>query len=244
VRESAESSDTDELQISLERGVISQEAAQEAVMARWKDLTRCYGEAGNAMGFAGGPVTLRFLVDGKGVITDVRVLETQLGNFEVERCLIRVGRGVQFPRPQGNATAQVDYTLEFRSTGAIAVMELAPEELTTSLPGLFAQVAGACDQLGADEVAATLYIDAAGRVRSVGLASAGAVDEAAATCVATAIKGWNVRLSAVQGGVGRVTVPVRGADVMASRDLGPQMKRYSRASAPPRARPRRGRVRR
>jgi len=82
VREASEANDTDGLQISLEHGVITQEAAQEAVMARWKDLTRCYGQAGPAMGFAGGAVTMRFVVDGRGDTTDVRIVDSQLGHFE------------------------------------------------------------------------------------------------------------------------------------------------------------------
>src|SRR4051812_12640502 len=178
VRESSESTDTDGLQISLEHGVISQEAAQEAVMAQWKELTRCYGQAGTAMGFAGGPVTMRFLVDDHGDTADVRIVDSQLGNFEVERCLVTVGRAVRFPKPKGNATAHVDYTMEFRSTGAIAVMELPVEELNAQLPTLVTRLAGACEGLGAEEVAATLYVDAAGTVRSVGLASAAPFDEA------------------------------------------------------------------
>jgi hypothetical protein len=243
VREAAESSDTDGLQISLEHGVISQDAAQEAVMARWKELTRCYGQAGPAMGFAGGPVTMRFMVDGRGVTADVRIVDSQLGNFEVERCLVGVGRTIAFPQPKGNATAHIDYTLEFRSTGAIAVMDLPVDELNAQLPALVTRLAGACEGLGAEEVAATLYIDAAGAVRSVGLASPAPFDETAGHCISESIRHWSVRLAAIQGGVGRVTVPLRSGDLVARRDTSTEGRRYSRSSAG-RARPRRDRPRR
>ena len=231
VREASDTGDTDGLQISLEHGVISQEAAQQAVMAEWKELTRCYSEAGPAMGFAGGAVTLRFFVDGHGAITDVRIVESRVGNFEVERCLVGVGRKVRFPQPKGNALAQVDYTLEFRSTGAVAVLDLALDELSAELPALWARLAGACEGgLGADEVAATFYVDAAGAVRSVGLASAASLDESAGRCVSDSIRRWNVRLAAVQGGVGRVTIPLRNGDLVAHRD-GAEARRYSRTTA-------------
>jgi hypothetical protein len=242
VRESSEASDTDGLQISLEQGVITQEAAQEAVMARWKDLTRCYGQAGPAMGFAGGAVTMRFVVDNRGDTTDVRIVDSQLGHFEVERCLVGVGRAIRFPRPRGNATAQVDYTLEFRSTGAMAVVDLASDELSTQLPALVTRLAGACEGLGADEVAATLYVDASGVVRSVGLASAAPFDEVAGRCVSESIRHWSVRLAAIQGGVGRVTVPLRSGDLVARRETESEMKRQRTSSG--RARARRDRPRR
>jgi hypothetical protein len=241
VRDAVESDDTDGLQVRLDHGVISQEAAQEAVMRRWKDLTGCYAQAGTAMGFAEGPVTLRFLVDPAGATTDVRVIKTRLGNFEVERCLITVGRGIRFPRPSGNAEATVDYPLEFRSTGEIPVVDLIAEDLTDHLPGLFARLGSECEQLGAEEVQATMYIDAAGTVRSVGLAALTAVDEQKASCVSAAIRRWNVRTGAVQGGLGRVTVAVRSGDLVA-REPSSEVRRYSRASATARARPRRGRA--
>jgi hypothetical protein len=226
VREASEARDTDELQISLERGVISQEAAQDAVARRLPDLTRCYTRAGAAMGFAGGRVSLRFLVDGRGAITDVRVTESRLGNFEVERCLIEVGRTVIFPRPRGNASATVDYSLEFRSTGDLAVTDLAPQVVEPRLPTLYARLGG-CPGLGPEEVTATLYVDTAGAVRSAGLASEEAVAAEAADCVATALRRWTVRLTEVRAGVGRVTLPLRRADMVSRRET-PAQARYSR----------------
>jgi hypothetical protein len=241
VREASEASDTDGLQINLEHGVISQEAAQEAVMAHWKELTRCYGQAGPAMGFAGGSVNMRFEVDGQGTTTDVRIVDSQLGNFEVERCLVSVGRTIRFGRPRGNTTAQVDYSMEFRSTGDIAVLDLPLDEMNAQLPALVTRLAGACEGLGADEIAATIYVDSGGAVRSVGLASAAAFDEAAGRCVSESIRHWSVRLAAIRGGVGRVTVPLRSGDLVAQRQAAAQVHRYSPRTSAGRARVRRDR---
>jgi hypothetical protein len=243
VREASEAGDTDGLQINLEHGVITQEAAQEAVMSHWKELTRCYGQAGPAMGFAGGSVSMRFVVDGGGDTRDVRIVDSQLGNFEVERCLAAVGRTIHFPRPRGNATAQVDYSLEFRSTGAIAVLDLPLDEMNAQLPALITRLAGACEGLGADEVAATLYVDASGAVRSVGLASAASFDEVAGRCVSESIRHWSVRLAAIRGGVGRVTVPLRSGDLVAHREAASAERRYSPRTSAGRARVRRDRPR-
>jgi TonB family protein len=236
VHEAAEAGDTDDLQISLQHGFIKQEAAQEALARRLPELTRCYERAGAAMGFAGGQVTLRFEVNARGETSDVRVTESRLGNFEVESCLLGVGRTVRFPRPKGNAAATVEYPLEFRSTGDIAVMEVGTAALEPQLPALYARIASACAPLGAAEVSATFYVDAAGNVRSAGLASDEDLDAEAAGCVAAALRRWNVRLSEVQGGVGRVTVPLRSVDLVARREPSPEVRRYSRASATARAR--------
>jgi hypothetical protein len=214
--------------VQLEHGVIASEAAQEAVMKRWSALTRCYGDAGEAMTFAGGAVTLRFVVKPDGSTSDVRVADSRLGNFAVERCLITVGRTVAFPRPEGGAEATVDYTLEFRSTGETPVMELATAPVAAELPSLMANVAVACPNLGADELSMTLYIGPRGAVRSVGFASAEAVDADALACVATAVHQWTIPTAAPGGRtIGRVTMPLRSQDLIAAREA-PQASRRVR----------------
>lgn len=217
--------------VTLEHGVISAEEAQRAVMQRWTALSRCYGEAGEAMTFAGGSVTMRFVVSRTGTTTDVRVAESRLGNFAAERCLIAVGRTVTFPRPQGSATATVDYSLEFRATGELPVMELGAERITSELPGLLSHLAGACAGLGADELMATLYIGARGVVRSVGLATDTAVEPEAAACVAAAIHQWTAPAAAPGGRtIGRTTLALRNADVIAARES-PQASRRTRLTS-------------
>jgi hypothetical protein len=229
VHEASETTDTDGLQVALQHGVIRQEAAQEAITARLRELTRCYGQAGPAMDFAGGVVSLRFIVDARGATTEVRVIESQLGNFEVERCLMSVGAAVKFPRPLGNATATVDYSLEFRSTGEVPVQELPAGQLDAELPALHARLYAECQRLGADQVSATVYFDAAGTVRSSGLASPEPVDAAAASCVSTVVRRWHLHAGAVHGGVGRVTVPLRAADLVAQYNAA-EARRHARSS--------------
>jgi hypothetical protein len=219
VREASESTDIDGLAVALDHGFISQESAQDAVMRRWPELKRCYQEAGPAMAFAGGPVSLHFVVDPTGHTTDVQVRETRLGNFAVERCLVGVGRQVTFPRPQGGAEATVDYSLEFQSAGGVAVVDLPPSEVEAQVPALHARIHSACERLGADEVTATLYVEGTGAVRSAGLSADGALDAGAVTCVARALAGAVVRPAEFRGpGLGRVTVALREADLLAARD--------------------------
>jgi hypothetical protein len=230
VREATEETDTSGLEVRLEEGTLSQEAAQEAITRRFKDLTRCYREAGPAMGYADGAVSLRFVVDTRGAASDVRVTESRLGNFAVEQCLISVGRTIAFPRAQGAATANVDYTLEFRSSGDLPVVDLPGGQLDAELPTLFARVAGDCERVGADEVLATVYIDAAGAVRSVGLASRSTLDGEAARCLSSSIQRWTATGAPLHGSsLGRTTVALHDADLATARVPKPVARRARRA---------------
>jgi outer membrane biosynthesis protein TonB len=179
--------ENDGLQVTGEQGFLSQGDAEAAIQRRWSELVRCYEEAGSARDFAGGPVQLRFFVDAQGRVADVHVLESRLGNFDVERCLVRIGRTILFPRPQGGLQTSFEYSLEFRSSGAQPVVDLPGGALDQALAASLAQVTAECGPIGG-EVTATLYVDPLGTVLSVGLASSGPLPEELAACLARSLR--------------------------------------------------------
>jgi hypothetical protein len=202
--------------VQAEHGTLRQDEAEDAIRSRWTTLVRCYARAGEAQRYAGGSVTLRFFVGLDGRATDVHVLESRVGNFDVERCLVHEGRTVAFPQPKGGP-ATFEYSLEFRSTGEVSVVDLPAEDVTGELPGFLPRLAAECDQrLGADEVMATLYIEGRGAVRSVGLAADAALDADAALCVAGALRRWTVPVPVRSGAVGRVTLALRQQDLLST----------------------------
>jgi hypothetical protein len=221
VRQADEARDPDAMAVRLEHGFLVQEDAEEAIRTRWSQLTGCYQEAGAAREFAGGPVKLRFMVDASGRSGDVLVLQSRLGSFPVERCLIGVGRTIVFPRPEGGST-NFDYTMEFRSTGRTPVMELSPDEVLPLLPALLPKLAAECQQLGAEALDVTLYIGSHGAVKSLGFAAAAALDPASAQCLSDAIHHWVLPLESVQGrALGRVTIALRNEDLLAAAQQQP-----------------------
>jgi hypothetical protein len=216
VQEASEATDTDGMQVRLDHGFISQEEAQEAVMARWPELRRCYREAGPASAFAGGQVSLRFVVDPTGATSAVQVVESRLGNFEVERCLVGVGRSIRFPRPQGAAVASVDYTLEFHASGETAVVDVPDGAVDTTTLG--EQLASQCEALSGGEVVATVYVDRRGAVRSAGLASSAPLEDSAGACLTQALRRSRIPAGqARNGAVARLRIALP-ADVVARRD--------------------------
>jgi hypothetical protein len=201
------------VELQAEHGYISQEDAEDAIKDHWRELVRCYDQAGAARAFAGGAVRLRFLVDLAGRVSAVHVLESRLGNFAVERCLVSVARTITVPRPKGG-TASFEYSLEFRSTGEVTVVDLPEGELDGSITAWLPQLAADCHQLGVDEMTATLYIEPRGAIRSVGFASTAALDLDAADCVAQSLRRWNAPV-AVKSGLGRTTLALRNRDLLA-----------------------------
>jgi hypothetical protein len=231
VRESSgEAPDGGRLAMVAQQGSLDQEDAEAAIKQHWNRMVRCYDQAGDARDFAGGPVTLRWQVAGDGRPTGVHVLASSLGSFEVERCLLEVAGAVRFPRPHGNGKATVEYSLEFRSTGEIPVVELPGDATSAALPALLGRLASECHELGVDEVTTTLYIDRKGAVRSLGFGSARPFPAESAACVARTLRATPIRVDIQGPALGRTVIALHDADVRHPPALASQKANKRRAT--------------
>lgn len=220
----------DGLALRAERGSIDRDDAEDAIMQRFSDLKRCYEQAGPAVEFAEGAVTLRFEVEVDGRTSDVTILESRLGNHAVERCLAQAGRAIRFPRPHGHARASFEYSMEFRSTRERAVMELPPEATDALRPGVLARLAADCGALGVPSAAATLYVDRRGQVHSAGLAGKAPIPPAAVTCAVEALARAPLPPPAGLSGdaLGRATFELSDGEVLAALAAPPPAPRVAK----------------
>jgi TonB family protein len=183
--------------IDQEMGVLDGEEVNDALQARFDDVRACYQRAGKAQEYAGGRVLLRFHVAGDGRVSDVWVVESSLGNYSVERCLVDLGRHVVFAAPAGGRATTFEYPIEFRSTSEMAVLDIDGLKIERDLAVFMPQLAS-CGPIAKQTVAAIMYIEPSGFPGSVGLAVANALDETAADCVVQTIRRW--KMSAVLPG--------------------------------------------
>jgi TonB family protein len=180
-----------DMRVDNEMGVLETEEVEDALQARFEDVRACYERAGKAREYAGGRVVLHFLVAGTGRPEDVWVVESSLGNYSVERCLVEVGRSVAFHPPSGHKATTFDYPVEFRSTQGMAVQDIDGLKIDHDLSAFLPQLAP-CGQLAKEPVNAIMYIEPSGFPGSVGLAVGGALDEAAGDCAVKTIGRWKM----------------------------------------------------
>ena len=176
-----------EMQLQSELGVVETVDVEAVLESHFDEIRGCYQRAGKAQRYAAGKVTLRFLIAGSGQCEDVLVVESDLGNYGVERCLVDVGRRITFKAPTGNKATTFDYPVEFRSTEEMAVLKLEGPKIERDISGLLPRIA-ACGQLATDEVTAIMYIEPNGFPGSVGLSGATNLDEGVAGCIIHTIR--------------------------------------------------------
>lgn len=171
-----------EMAMQNELGVVQDADVEAVIEEHFDDVRNCYQRAGKAQKYAGGKVTLRFLINGSGQPEDVLVIASDLGNYSVERCLVDVGRHLTFKAPEGNKATTFEYPVEFRSTHEMKVLDVEGPKIEHDISGLLPRLA-ACGRLAADDVTAIMYIEPSGFPGSVGLAAATNFDESVAGCI-------------------------------------------------------------
>jgi TonB family protein len=205
------------MKLDSELGVLETEDVEATLQEHFDGIRGCYQRAGKAQRYAGGRVLLRFLVNGDGTSQDVWVLESTLGNYDVERCLVEVGRRISFHAPSGRKPTTFEYPVEFRSTHQVAVLDVEGPKIEHDVSVFLPQLA-ACGQLAPEGVSAMIYIEPNGFPGSVGLAAAAALDEDVGDCMVQTIRGWRMS-STLPGHVMRATfnIPPVIATAEASR---------------------------
>jgi hypothetical protein len=206
--------------MNAERGAIDRDDAEEAIARHFDRLKRCYEAAGPAMGYAAGPVKLRFDVGVDGHTRGVNVIESRLGNFAVESCLMETAAAVRFPRPHGGARATCEYSMEFRSTEERAVVDLPEEAAAPVQSAILSRLAADCGAQGLGDAApaATVYIDRRGQVLSAGFAALTALSADSTGCALASLQRAPLPLhgTPLGNGLSRVTVTITGESLVAA----------------------------
>ena len=88
-------------------GTVDPQAVHAAVLASMPLLMKCYG----FRGITGrtGVVVVKFLVDKKGKVTNSSLKRSELGDIEVESCLVDTFRQLEVPATKGEGISIVSY---------------------------------------------------------------------------------------------------------------------------------------
>jgi TonB family protein len=182
------------MKVENEMGVLETADVEDTLQGHLEDVRACYQRAGKAQQYAGGQVLLRFMVGGDGRVEDVWVVESSLGNYSVERCVVDIGRHVVFDAPSGHRATTFDYPIAFRSTAELPVLDVDGLKIEHDVATFLPQLAS-CGPVAKQAVAAMIYIEPNGFPGSVGLAAEAALDEEAASCVVQLVRRWKMSAS-------------------------------------------------
>jgi hypothetical protein len=174
----------------LERGEI-----EAGVSPHHDDLSRCFTARVGKRRFLGGQVELKWRVARDGSVKQVAVTSSDLGAWEVEKCLLEVGRSMRFAKPTGGE-AEFSLPLDFPARGGVLPWDgdRAAIEVEKHLADLAqcADSGAGATAVAPGEVAVTLYVGTRGQVQSAGFAAEAPLDDSWADCAAALMLEWTL----------------------------------------------------
>ncbi|MBL0213185.1 MAG: AgmX/PglI C-terminal domain-containing protein [Myxococcales bacterium] len=172
-----------------------------------EELTDCYMSKLNKRRWLGGHVVLTWDIKKDGTVTQVKLAESDLGAWPIEKCLLEVARSATFGKPVGG-DADFSVPLDFTAKGKLISWE---EDKGLKAVGGQTVKLDACAKgkvPAPSDVTVTVYVGPAGKAQSVGFASAKSpIDDAWGDCAEKAALGW--RLPDPKGIVAKLAIKYR-----------------------------------
>lgn len=204
------------------RGKMDQAAIEAGLSPHTQELTDCYMTKVGRRRWLGGHVVLHWDIKRDGTVTSVKLSESDLGNWDIEKCLLEAARSATFDKPQGG---DADFTvpLDFSAKGNAQVWD--EDKSLRAIGGQLAKLDGCPDakelkkakkpmQRAPKNVTLTLYVGPHGKAESVGFSSPSAeISDEWAACAAKAANAW--RLPDPRGQIAKLAIrykPVAGGD--------------------------------
>jgi len=176
----------DDIVIAGLKGTIDAAAVEKALNQKIRAVTACRRQHIGAFSYVGGDVTFFFEIGMDGVPTKVFLEKSQLGHWQMEACILGVAQGLKFVKPKGGK-AEVRYSMALANNGTDATdwdADKAKPTLKKKRGAL-----RACRRGGQPkDFTLTFYVLPGGSVKTVGVASSGALPAGFAACVARVVK--------------------------------------------------------
>jgi hypothetical protein len=158
----------------------------------------------------GGHVSIHWDIKRDGTISAVKLAESDLGAWSIEKCLLDIARAATFGKPIGG-DADFSLPLDFSATGKSASWD--EDQSLKAVGGQLAKLDACAKAKGVKgpaprDVTITVYVGPQGKAQSVGFASARSVlDDVWAECAEKAALAW--RLPDPRGTIAKLAVRYR-----------------------------------
>jgi len=165
---------------------------QKGVEKRSAALGECYHGKLGGRRYVGGKIEMAYVVNRDGTVKAVNMSKSDLGDWNMEKCLLDVARSMTFKKPRGGE-AEFSVPLEFnpRNPPIWWGDDRATTETTEKLTELATCVEKAGDAPA--DLWVTAYVGTRGKVQSVGFAApAGGLTDEWASCAAEVVLAWEL----------------------------------------------------
>lgn len=210
-RDATPTEEDDGVEIVSTRGKIDPDVVTRAIEPHAGAIEACYADNVGRRKWLGGGVELRWDVAADGALTQVRLTQSDLGAWQIEKCVLEIARGLSFGKPKGGK-AHVSTPLSFSLGSGAQVWD--EDQALRAVGGKFkdlAECAKTAETADPTNVTVTMYVGTRGKVQSVGFSSPSGFDDAWADCAAGRAMAW--ALTDPRGKVAKLSFVYNPAEV-------------------------------
>lgn len=216
------------------KGSITQDEIAAGLAPHQTELAECYTNKVGKRRWLGGHVVLKWDLEADGTLSSVKLVESNLGSWAIEQCMLDVAWTASFGKPSGG---KVDFTvpLDFSAKGGALVWN--EDQALRAVGGQLASLDD-CNDFQVDQgakkkggkkapeakadkderpehpptnVVMTMYVGPGGKLQSVGFSSPTAeVGHKWAACAEQAASGW--RLPDPRGQIAKLAIRYKPTD--------------------------------
>lgn len=194
------------VQIINARGRMDPKVVEAGIAPHTQALTECYTMQLKKRRWLGGHVVLHWDISKDGTVTAVRLAESDLGAWPIEKCLLDVARLAVFGPPI-NGDADFQIPLAFAAKGRLTTWD--DDQALRAVGGQLVMLDACATKkvVAPSNVTVTVYVGPGGKAQSVGFASTAVIDDAWAECAAKAALA--LRLPDPKGQIAKLAVKYR-----------------------------------
>jgi TonB family protein len=205
----SDSEPEDGVEILSTRGRMEPAQVDAALAPHKEALFDCYTSRVGRRRWLGGHVALQWDISKSGEITAVKMMESDLGAWQVEKCLLEIARAASFGKPIGG-DADFSVPLDFKPTGKASVWD--EDQGLRAVGGQLAKLDECAKAKGVkalpSDVTITLYVGPQGKAQPVGFSSATSqLEDAWGDCAEKIALAW--RLPDPKGTIAKLAVRYR-----------------------------------
>ena len=203
----------DSVKVLNSKGHMDQAAVEAGIKPHEGELSDCYMKQVGHRRWLGGHIQIHWDIKPDGVLSAVKLSESDLGAWPIEKCVLDVARSATFARPIGGP-ADFTLPLEFSSpNGSRGGAQVWDEDKSLRAVGGQLAKLDTCAKKAKvaqpDNVVITVYVGPYGKAQSVGFASAASeIEDKWAECATKAATTW--RLPDPRGQYAKLSIRYHG----------------------------------
>lgn len=171
-------------------GALDQNKVNRALDSQSAKLSDCFHDGLKRVPFMGGDIKFALRINQEGRANVAFLKESNLGDRQVESCMLNTLRAAKWPAPVGGREGLAEGGFHFDpSADERAPVELDESKLGKELPTAQAAIAKCRSAAGAGSITTTMYVGTDGKPMAVGVATSDAKGEEAANCIVDALQG-------------------------------------------------------